>query len=326
MLALALPRLDGRIPRSVLPEQTIRKNSLLSRFLAEAQAFSEDDLPETWENSLAACQVALDRWIKREVGPLHCLQPEFVVRVPCQNQYPQDRTVYIRWHEGGMRQWAIGTGLQKLHSQVPGLGRAVLQTLRHQSNAAYPLFTPDVARDTASYLHWDGCDDEEYVLDMTCGDDTAERESVRETMITASDFNESYPQWVLNDWNHRQRLAHCKRFLKRCLNQLADPSTRKIASDALALSRLHIGKSYLVKGEGFFIGYGGLLSWQKNDLTVALFDDLYNTAMQDECFDEIGAAEFPLATPLAFSQWQRNMRPQFRAISLIDRLIYGLSM
>ena len=55
-----------------------------------------------------------------------------------------------------------------------------------------------MARSVASILYWYGEDDEEMALDEQCGDDLAEREEMREQMVTRELLECSYPAWACN--------------------------------------------------------------------------------------------------------------------------------
>jgi PRTRC genetic system protein F len=57
-----------------------------------------------------------------------------------------------------------------------------------------PPTSPD---DVASYVYWQGEMDEEAALDMMCEDgDAAEREAMREEMVTRGMLDASYPEWA----------------------------------------------------------------------------------------------------------------------------------
>src|SRR5947208_16822072 len=75
-----LPRLDARVPLEVIPQRLAAANATVARFLLAAKAVRERDIPATWNGELLVCERALDAWIKREIGALHCLAPQFVLR------------------------------------------------------------------------------------------------------------------------------------------------------------------------------------------------------------------------------------------------------
>ena len=74
-----LPRLDAGVPLELTPRRLASANATVARFLLAAKAVRERDIPATWNDELLVCQAALDAWVKREIGPLHCLAPQFVL-------------------------------------------------------------------------------------------------------------------------------------------------------------------------------------------------------------------------------------------------------
>ena len=100
---------------------------------------------------------------------------------------------------------------------------------------------------------------------------------------------------------------------------------RAIAADALSLARLRIKDAFSPAVDGEFVGWGAVLSWREDDLTVRVYDDLVQLAYQSEFCDRIGELDMALDAPQAMRSWQRAMRLRFKAIRLIDRLIHLLA-
>ncbi|MDF3831431.1 PRTRC system protein F [Cupriavidus basilensis] len=335
--ALALPQLSSRVPRTVVPGRLAAANAAVSRFLIEGGAIHECDIPPTCEDSLRACEQALDRWVKRQIGPLHCLRPGFALHVIDEHGHhpalsggdkaPVYREIDLYWCEIREHEWPVGKGLETLDAALPNLGRTVLQVLREQSPLVYPLFTPDIACDVASYVYWCGEDNEEAALDMQCeeGDEEA-REAMREEMVSRAMLDAAYPEWARR-WMGRSkggRRRGCS--LRRAVTEAKTAEARRIAADALALSRLHFDDTFRPDIDGEFIGFGAVLSWSEGDVTTRIYDDLLNLAHQAEYCDRIGEIRIPLDDPGAMGAWQRAMRTRFTAIGLIDRLIHQLSV
>jgi PRTRC genetic system protein F len=330
------------VPRRVVPGRLGRANAAISRFLLDARAFSEADVPPVFDDSMRACEQALSRWIARQIGPLRCLQPRFEMRVLDSDGNPIDRLhngnraetsayrgVDISWSEAGVREWPIGSRLQELESLCPRLGATVLHVLHRQSLRVYPLFTPAVACDAASWVYWYGEQDEETALDMHFGDDEAARDAARAEMVTRDLLDDAFPDWVRTwpgRWHRPSHRAGWQAIdLRRALRKVADSRLRGIVTDAIALARLRIDDGLRCGCDGEFVGFGAVLSWTEGDLTTRVFDDLMQQAHEGDCCDRIGEAQMALDTPSAMTSWQRAMRPRFKAIGLIDRLIGGLS-
>ena len=327
---LRLPRLASAVPLSIRPRDIAAANASVARFLIEAGVIREGDIPETWDDAIAVCERALDTWVKREIGALHCLQPAFALTAldtsgtgggaPGKAAFRYDK-VNVSWAERHEQQWVIGPGLEALERLRCGLGQMVLRILSWQSRFVYPLFTPDLTGDVSSYLYWGGEADEEAALDMECGNDEKARAAMREEMITRQKLADAYPEWAMTSHARWSQIE-----LRNTLEALANHQPAgNIAADALALSRMRIKDRYRPEIDGEFIGFGAVLSWREDDLTVRIYDDLLQFAYQAEFCELIGEVEFDLDAPQALRGWQRDMRARFKTIRLIDGLIYKLS-
>lgn len=339
---LTLPRLAESVPRKIVPGRLGAANASISHFLLDARAFRDTDLPESFDDSMRACEQALAKWVAREIGPLRCLRPSFHMQVlnglgnyVDQHHEANGREplgyggVEISWCEASVQEWPVGQCLEELEATLAGLGATVLNVLHRQSLRAYPIFTPEVACDVASWVYWYGEEDEETALDMHCGEDEAEREAARAEMVSRDLLDDAFPAWA-RTWPGRrsrgQGPAGWKTIdLRKALPLLTDPGQRGIVADAIALARLHIEDEFRCDCDGEFVGFGAVLSWSESDLTTRVFDDLMQQAHEGECHDRMGEVQIALNTPSALKKWQQSMRPRFKAIGLIDRLIGTLS-
>ena len=338
---LSLPRLGPSVPRKIVPGRLGAANAAITRFLLDAKAFRASDLPEAFDDSIRACERALGHWIARQIGPLRCLRPTFHMQVLDSNgnyfdrslqadpELPPYAAVEVSWSEAGVQEWPVGRRLEELEAACPGLGPTVLHVLHRQALRAYPLFTPAVARDVASWLYWYGEEDEETALDMQCGDDEEAREAARAEMISRDLLDDAFPAWA-RTWPGRRRKDSPPNLwatvdLRRKAKLLADPRQHAIVGDAIALARLRIADDFRCDCDGEFVGFGAVLSWSEGDLTTRVFDDLMQQAHESECCDRMGEHRMAMSAPAAMKQWQLAMRPRFKAIALIDRLIGRLS-
>lgn len=328
--ALPLSRLAKAIPLSVVPSQLAAANAAVARFLIQAGAVREGDIPQTWDDALRVCERALDAWVNRELGMLRCFRPYFSLTAvddaggyqPAMRKDPvRYHKVDICWGECREQQWVVGDTLAALERQQAGFGAAVLDVLREKSRFVYPLFTPDLACDVASYFYWCGEENEEVAVDMECGDNEEEREAMREDMVTRKKLDEAFPAWAIA--TRKRRLP--RRALARLAQDASNPLARDIATDVLALAKVRIEDAFRPDVDGEYIGYGAVLSWREDDLTVRIYDDLLQMAHQSEFCDHMGELEIPLDAPQAMRGWQSAMRVRFKAIQLLDRLIDRLS-
>ena len=325
-----LPRLDARVPLELTPRRLASANATVARFLLEAKAVRERDIPVTWNDELLVCQVALDAWVKREIGALHCLAPQFVLRpvlgsardprgLPTQKvEYSQ---IQITWFQQDEQQWAVGGGLERLEQATPTLGATALHLVDEHSRYVYPVFTPRTAQDVASMMYWYGEEDETFALEEACADDEEARAAMREEMVTKASMTEAFPAWALA-WHPGALDASA---LAQIAEHGSDEFTKDIAALLTKLARLRIKDDCRPEIDGEFIGFGAVLSWRADDLTVRVYDDLINNAHQGEFCDVMGDVFFDLKEPRAMGGWQRRMRSRFEAIRLIDALIWRLS-
>jgi PRTRC genetic system protein F len=335
--AFRLPSLGPTVPRCVVSRAATRRQAAIARFLVDAEAFDDEDVPVQWSDALRACEQAVQSRLRRAIGPLQCLRPGFgmdlldaegrVVRSvsgACRSDSAQAcRALQVYWFECGEQEWPVGPGLEALKAACPGLGGAVLQVLRIRSHQVYPLFLPITACDVASYVYWCGEEDEEVALDMHCGEDEKERENMRSEMVTKPLLESSYPEWA-RSWR-REPGGHLRKRLGRAMRSLTDPALRLVVRDALALDSLRWDKDFDPEVEGEYIGFGAVLSWREQDVTVRIHDDLLQMAHDGECTDRMGEHRIALDDPGAFGAWLRVMQARFEAISLIDRLIAQLA-
>jgi PRTRC genetic system protein F len=106
------------------------------------------------------------------------------------------------------RNGRLGLGWSPSAPACQAWGSVILHVLCRQSAFVYPLFTPDIACDVATYLYWCGEDDEETALDMNCGEDEEEREAMRAEMVSKATLEASYPAWARR-WPRGLELAQC---------------------------------------------------------------------------------------------------------------------
>ncbi len=201
------------------------------------------------------------------------------------------------------------------------LGSTVLDLLEHKASHAYPLFTPCLALDEASYLYWRGEDDETLALDEDCGDNEAERAAMAQDMITRADIEQTFPEWAL-EYN-RPRLPAA--ILATIAREHACDYVRHAASLASSLQVTRTTAQYSPEQDGPFTGFGAVLCWRDGDLSVQISDDYANLAWQGEYCDEIGKVTFALDDPASMRNWMRNIRPNLNAVGLLDSLIWHLA-
>jgi PRTRC genetic system protein F len=326
----ALPRIVGDVPHELTPRTLASANARIARLLIDAEAVRNADIPAQWRDPLEVCHRALNAWLKRELGDLHCIAPRFVLRpaMPETASFPPNADaapsdfgqVDVIWFQQQEQQWAVGEGVERLERLVPRLGATALDVLEAQSRFVYPVFTPRIAHEVASMMYWYGEEDETTALQECCGDDLEAQEAMRADMITKARIVAAYPEWALAWKPATLRL--------RELQQIVGNSTESYACDVAALvlqlARMRMRDAFRPEADGEFIGFGAVLAWHEDDVAVRIYDDLVNMAHESEFCDLMGEVHVDLDDPRALQAWQRGMRQRFKAMRLIDTLLWRL--
>lgn len=330
----AVPSLSVDVPSVIERTQNRRTVATLAQFLLDAGMISGRRFCSAAGSIQDVCQFAFDSWLAAAIGDVKCFNPVFElwlsdeagnVRRPISHasgsgDLPPPQTVELSWKEASVCHWGVGAGLDYLEASVPMLGATVLDVMERKAGHAYPLFTPGMALDEASYLYWRGEEDETLALDEDCGDDQAARDAMAQDMITRADITAAFPAWAL-DYN-RPRLSAQE--LSRIAANHSCNFVRKAAKLASDLDRTRTTAQYCVEEDGPFIGFGAVLCWREGDLAVQISDDYANLAWQGEYCDEIGKAVFLINDAAAMRHWMRKVRPNLAAIGQLDALLLHL--
>jgi PRTRC genetic system protein F len=329
----ACPVVSPDIPATHEPAANMRTIAALGDFLMRSGVIRCRTFPRDCAGIQEACQSALTTWLA--LGDLKCFTPAFELRLIAKTEHLSARRrtaagdatdtrpygIEISWKEASVCHWGVGAGLDYLEQCVPMLGSTILDLMERKGSHAYPLFTPGLALDEASYLYWRGENDETLVLDEDCGDNEMERAAMAQDMVTRADVDRAFPTWALD--YHRPRLPAAM------IDALAREHTcdyvRRAARLAGALHGTKTTAQYSPEQDGPFIGFGAVLCWREGDLAVQISDDYASLAWQGEYCEEIGKVTFALKDPASMRQWARKIRPNLRAIGLLDDLIWHLA-
>ncbi|HEY0587331.1 MAG TPA: PRTRC system protein F [Pseudoduganella sp.] len=329
----AIPQIATGIPGVIEPARNRQAAARLTQYLIDAHAITKRTFNRDNGSFHDICERALETWLSERIGDVQCFTPVFELQlVPGEAtrkygnpMFDAERTVAatleVSWKEASVCHWGVGAGLDYLEQCIPLLGSTVLDIMERKGAHTYPLFTPSMALDEASYLYWRGEDDETLALDEDCGDDLEAREAMANDMVTRAIIEAAFPSWALN--YNRPRLAH--EDMIRLTAQCPYPYVQRAGALAAALDRTRTTAQYCPEGDGSFIGFGAVLCWREGDLAVQISDDYANLAWQGEYCDEIGKASFPLNEPDAMRRWMRRITPNLNAIGLLDRLLLHLT-
>lgn len=330
-----IPVVAQGVPAKLDPTANTRTVARLADFLIQAGTIRSRNFPRQVESLDDVCQAALDTWLSEAIGELNCFTPCFDLQLMTEADDATIRGVRpgrsaaisdpigieICWKEGSVCHWGIGPGLDYLEKSVPQLGSTVLDLMERKGSHAYPLFTPGLALNEASYLYWRGEDDETLALDEDCGDNEAERAAMAKDMVTRADIEKAFPAWALD--YHRPTLSAAT--LTTITVKHPCDYVRRAAQLAIALHNTRTTAQYCPEQDGSFTGFGAVLCWNDGDLAVQISDDYASHAWQGEYSDEIGKVALLLDDPATMRQWQRKVRPNLSAIGLLDSLIWHLA-
>jgi PRTRC genetic system protein F len=323
-----LPVFASGVPRSIVPSSGRQRAARLARCLLDAGLIQGRVHALRAANPLGTSAHHLQRWLRERLGPLKCLHPEFRMSVCERTGFPGDtgaeaeEHAYFVWFAHA-RGFVVGEALDRLEAMLPGLGATVLRAIEQASFRLIPVFTPSEALGIARDYLWYGEDDERLALDERCADDEAERETIRQELVTREKLDGAFPAWALGSGSRRRGVG--RRTLQRVALTACSARVRRVADDALALLRLDLDDRLLPECEGAFVGYGALLMWHEGDIAARIFDDYMNDAMQGDAYDAIGEASFGLDDAQAAREWMDTMEPRFEGMRRLDGLIHGLS-
>jgi PRTRC genetic system protein F len=325
---LQLPILSASIPHAIIPRSGTRRGARLARCLLDAGVIHGSVSARRALNPLTTAQAYLQTWLGERLGRLKCLQPGFRLQLgsrdACFGRHEEaaEDEAWITWF-AECSAFSVGEALERLEDVLPGLGVAVLSAIDATNWNLLPTFTPRDALGTAQDYYWYGEADEGVALDEQCGDDKAAREAMRQDMVTREKIDAAFPAWAVH-W-HRSRKGVSRRELQRVATEARSARVRGAAADALALLRLELDDRFRPDADGWFVGYGAVLTWAPGDITVRIFDDFANDAVQGDYCDWMGEHSFGLDTPQAVIDWMAAMEIRFEGMRRLDSLIHNLS-
>lgn len=324
-----IPLLSPSIPKRIVPISGQRREARLAMNILDAGLMSGRLTARHANDPLHTCQAQLQGWIRDRLQDLQCLQIGFRLRLGTNRPLYFGETIaeaadeaLVTWF-AECNAFAVGAALDRLEQIEPGLGASVLSVIDEKSALLVPVFTPWDVMCTAQEHYWYGETDEREALAERCAENEAEREAIREEMVTRDKIDAAFPAWATEWTGRRQRLA--RRALQRIGREARSPRVRAVVQDTLALSRLEMGDEYRPDIDGWFLGFGAVLTWRTSDIAVRVFDDYANEASQGDFGDWMGEFRFDLDDADAVRTWADAMEVRFEGIRLLDRLIHSLS-
>ena len=327
-----LPSLSVGIPQTLIQSSGNDRAAQLARCLLDAGMIYGRVDPRRAKDPLGACRSFLEQWLRERLSGLKCLEPDFRLLLDGRSSVfehsfdnkarEEPGPVSILWF-APCSAFAVGEALNRLEEIQTGLGAAVLSAIDRTSQDLVPAFTPRDALGIAQDFYWYGDKDETTALDEQCGDDSGQRATMRDEMVTREKIDAAYPKWA-TEWG-RKRNAVSRHRLKQIAEMARSVRVRRVAQHALELDRLDLDPSFRPDADGWFVGYGAVLTWKTNDITVRVFDDYGNDAVQGDFCDWMGEFEFDIDKPQELRDWMDRMEVRLRGMRLLDDLIHELS-
>jgi PRTRC genetic system protein F len=323
-----LPALCAAIPVEFKPDAGEDRAVALARCLLDAGVIHGAVSARRASDPLGTSRLFLERWVAERLQGLHCLFPAFRLVMEgasemCNHTRPREPgQATIVWYTE-CSAFAVGEALDRLEQIHPRLGATVLTVIDRLGPRLIPTFTPTDVMGTAQEYYWYGEQDESAALDEQCGEDPAEREAMREEMVTREKIDAAFPAWATQWPGQRKRLSRAA--LQRIAKGARSCRVRQLMSDVLALEKLNLNDEFRPNGDGWFVGYGAVLTWKPDDIAVRVFDDFANDAVQGDFVDWMGEAEFSIGEPETLRHWMEGMEVRLKGMRLLDNLIHELS-
>lgn len=324
---LTLPSLDARIPHKLVPQTSRRRGAAFARTLLRAGVVDAALLPaRPSADHLRTCQAMLEGWVLRELGGLRMLRPYFAMHLrdgDADAGSGQQPSCVVEWGGESFGVRMVGPALESLERHRPRLGMTVLRALERCAWRTLPIYTPAVVMECASDTYWYGEFDEEAAIEEACGDDAAERESMRESMVTRAMFNATFPAWALG--------SRTRSLGRRTLRQLAEAADDRRIGDViecvLRLLAVDLPDYDWSMREGRFVGFSGVLAWgPKDELTTRVLDDYEQMVGESgDYFEPCGEETIGAGDHAALAGWFDRLRTWCAGVKALDELTFRLT-
>jgi PRTRC genetic system protein F len=323
-----IPALCDTIPAELVPHAGHDHAVSLARCLVDAGVIHGEVQPRRAKEPLATSRTYLEQWARDRLHGLRCLFPCFRLVL----EGASDPSTCMRTRQAGeativwfteCSAFAVGEALERLEQVHPLLGATVLSVIDTTNMSLIPTFTPWDTMGTSQEYYWYGESDESVALDEQCGDDPGMRATMRQEMVTREKIDAAFPEWATQWPGMRKRLT--RRTMQRIATEARSSRVRQVVADALALDRLDLDDAFRPNADGWFIGYGAVLTWRPGDIGVRVFDDFANDAVQGDYCDWMGEFSFDIGEPRALSEWMQAMEVRFEGMRRLDALIHELS-
>lgn len=219
------------------------------------------------------------------------------------------------WHQV----WCLERRWKDLERAAPGLAGSALFAICSAHVWSVPIFTPDVGLGFAMHYHWQGEEDETWILKEMAEND---RQAEGIDMFRRADFDKAIPKHVtFPKLLSRRKLARLAR-RSGTVGTIAE-LTHGIV-DAVMAERKHqrhekvdmtFSSDY---DDGEALAYALAIRWNPADPLAQLVDDHLEYVSQIGGTDALGWFNL---VPREIPAWIRQMERRFAIVRLIDQLV-----
>jgi PRTRC genetic system protein F len=252
-----------------------------------------------WQSPIELCERAVSAWW-REKHPAFEVLPALYCHVSRDDDEDrfygerpqQDR---LRVHVGRRSQGAdvprffLKRRIERLERACPGLGFRALHLLDLASIHTVQALTPWAAFGMASWVHWQGANDEREALAMY-----HEEGETDVDIYTRAQFLAEIPEaairfdWRVRTWVPPRGGKPDPRVMARC-NAIVELARSK------SMTRLRDADLRRADG-GAWVEFGAVARWSARDDCMRLADDWFQAVSQDETWETFGSWDIPLET------------------------------
>lgn len=235
---------------------------------------------------------SLTDWLERQNASLKISSPRVHINVGQFNNLRVDDGGFTLWFGSGSTVdsvWHLMNRWTQLEKEVPGLASSALSALGHAGLHSFPLYTPSICEEYASWCWWHGEMDEREVLANYREELNKPDAAVPADMITREKFDKALPRAVTRPRSNRLSSKKLKRIAGRTNKHgaIARLVLELRADCAASHRRRNEPEMQFVDDDGMVTcGFAAMLRWKDNDPMAQAFDDYFNEHSQSSSVEE----------------------------------------
>lgn len=203
--------------------------------------------------------------------------------------------------------------LEELDAAHPGLAGTAFAYAERAGYRTFTPFSPHVAFHQATYLYWQGCDNDDDLNEEMEAQGMEEEERDGGGLLPST-FFDAYPEYLTKSDPLERDVVE-----RIALRSDEAGETAKVILSIMDLIELDASMPYYESGNTVY--FSCYIEDGENNQTSRILDDIYEQSQYGgECTDLYGVSEIPLE-PLAFQKWKTEMEQGFSLYTHMDRLM-----